>query len=196
VLGGESLRIYEYGSDADDPVADVMLDAKLAVGRFGGALRRLLAEVADLNPDTVRRAQCLTEQATQRVLSVKAGERPMRFSDYDLLVQAILMEKKVDPNREDWIKEILDERGWRKVDARAILERTRPFLKAFPDGFWQEIAVPFKRPAPEGVAWLFKPWELAKLTRNGKTLTLPVSDVRVQALVHRDLSVNEGNSLD
>ena len=48
ILRGESLAVYRRGSEAFDPIAEVMVAGKLSVGRFGGALRRILYGVEGL----------------------------------------------------------------------------------------------------------------------------------------------------
>jgi hypothetical protein len=67
-----------------------MVEGKLSIGRFGGALRRILFAAEKLTPELVEAAQSLTEQITQKVLSVKAGSPAMRFADFDRKLRELL----------------------------------------------------------------------------------------------------------
>jgi hypothetical protein len=92
LLDGRSLELYQLsaGRPAEDPIRDVMVEAKLSIGRFGGALRRLLFAAKELTPELVEAAQSLTEQITQKVLSVKAGSPPIRFAEFDRKLRQLL----------------------------------------------------------------------------------------------------------
>jgi hypothetical protein len=95
ILAGSSLEVYRIDRDdlsagGGDPIADVMVAGKTSIGRFGGALRRLIYSAPILEPKHVRDAQCLTEQVTQKALSVKAGMPPLRYADFERQLKQLL----------------------------------------------------------------------------------------------------------
>jgi len=160
VLGGKSLAPYTIGeADLPDPIAEVMVAAKAGVGRFGGALRRLLYSAPILGPALVADAQALTQQATQRVLSVKAGKKPIPFAEYERQLRRLLRGEAVLPSEHEETQAFLEQ-------ARDVCERLRVALGG------------------EGRAWLEwvrTPHELADcVARAGEEgLRLPLHDVRV-----------------
>jgi hypothetical protein len=89
--------IPQTGSAGVDPIASVMVAGKVSVGRYGGTLRRLLLSAGRLDPETVRRVQALTEQATQKALSVKAGDQPLSFAAFDRWVRQLVRPREDGP---------------------------------------------------------------------------------------------------
>jgi hypothetical protein len=174
ILTGRSLDIYrrrDAGGDAGppDPIADVMVAAKAAIGRFGGALRRLVYTAQSLGPAQVQQAQCLTEQVTQKALSVKAGKPPVQYGEY-----------------ESQLRRLLKGQAWELPAAselRGILEPMR--------GVWDSLrAVMPADPAESAgwLEWLRKPYELADLLQRAPqgALTLPLDDLRLSRWTESD----------
>jgi hypothetical protein len=162
VLAGRSLDVYRpAAAPADDPIAAVMVSAKLAVGKFGGALRRLLFAPLDLDSETIRQAMGLTEQVTQRVLSVKAGQKPMPFEEFNRQLRRLLAGEPADAPG-----------SWGlSSDIKEVLTRLR--------GIWDHLHARIKKPPP-WLRWLRAPHELARLLVEGEgALRLPVGDLRV-----------------
>jgi hypothetical protein len=113
-LGGKSLDAFrrpsEKPNDVPEPIAEVMVASQTSIGDFGGALRRLICrsgtEVCDYR--LIRSAQCLTEQATQRALSVKAGAKPLSSSNYQTALGGLLKGTERNPQKEsDELREML-----------------------------------------------------------------------------------------
>jgi hypothetical protein len=148
------------GAGLPDPIADVMVAAKAAVGRFGGALRRLLYSAPALDPATVADAQALTEQATQRVLSVKAGRRPIPFGEYERQLRRLLHGESVVPSEDEEVRALLEQ-------ARDVCER----LTAAEGGG-----------SPAWLDWLRTPHKLVDCLEQaeGHELRLPLEDLRLQ----------------
>ena len=100
VLAGQSLAPLkpggESGSDADI-IDKVMVSAKMSVGKFGGALRRLIYRLPSAEPPLVRDAQTLTEIATQKALSVKAGSGPLEYKKFRKILDRIIDKKNKYP---------------------------------------------------------------------------------------------------
>jgi hypothetical protein len=161
LLAGRSLEAY--GSGGPDPIAEVMAAARASVGLFGGVLRRLLCHTAELSPEVVRAAQALTEQATQRVLSVKAGKKPMPFGPYRRALRELLSGRPTassgNAELDDLIKQL----------ARA--------------GIWERLRSALAGAPPPWLEWLREPFRLADVVRKAprRTLRLPVQDVRVRS---------------
>jgi hypothetical protein len=164
ILHGESFAGYhlrEASAPLADPIADVMLAAKESVGRFGGVLRRLLFSCAHLTPTEIRAAQALTEQATQRVLSIKAGRRPMPFAGFDVQVRRLLRGEKPQLPAEP-------------AELNELLER------AAQAGVWEILQAAFAHPVPVWLQWLREPHRLAELLDGEPTgfLEIPLTDLR------------------
>ncbi len=108
LLEGNAWSLFPSGTCSEDqpsatlppdPIRQVIVAGRRSVGRFGIAPRRLvhaLRPLSDPNADGWDRAAfakalwlsgSLTEQATQRTLSVKAGSGPMKFQPFDDLVK-------------------------------------------------------------------------------------------------------------
>ena len=159
VLDGRSLEIYERPSaECSDPIADVMVAAKESIGRFGGALRRLLFTAPKLDVDLVRDAQMITEQATQRALSVKAGKKPLPYSKYNKHLGRILKgEPRIPADNED-------------------LERLFDDLAEPCDRLCEQM-----KGSPIWLRWLRNPQELAALLVqvDDGAIVVPADDVRV-----------------
>lgn len=161
ILGGRSLDIYQAGSTKPDPVKDVMVLAKVSVGLFGGALRRLLYALRDLTSALVRDAQALTEQATQKALSVKGGRPPIIYAQYARLL-TILLDGKRDG---------LDALSAAEVsaDLMEIVNTLRDALERLCRGTG----------APAWADWLRRPYQLQSLVPKDSPLRVPLSDPRL-----------------
>jgi hypothetical protein len=164
ILRGESLAPYRLpGASASgaDPIADVMLAAKVSIGRFGGVLRRLLFSAAHLTPADIRAAQALTEQATQKVLSVKAGRRPLPFAAYDAQVRRLFRgEAPALPAEPGELGDLLE--------------------RAAHTGIWERLRAALAPPVPVWLQWLREPHRLAELLDQvpGNVLEIPLDDLR------------------
>jgi hypothetical protein len=165
ILTGNSLEVYRQGPgpQSTDPIAEVTAAARASVGLFGGALRRLLFRATEISPDLIRRAQCLTEQATQKVLSVKAGKKPAPFAEFNRLLRHLLAGEAPVP-----------------VLSSDLNELAGQIEKA---GIWQELQAALAGKQRLWLDWLREPFRLAELIRKsrGKMLRLPVNDARVGA---------------
>jgi hypothetical protein len=167
VLRGESLAIYRRRSEASspqplDPIADVMVAAKASIGQFGGALRRLIYSAAALCPEDIQKAQSLTEQVTQKALSVKAGEPPLRYTDFERHLRRLLKREK--PNEAH-----LEER-------RALLARVSKKLEEF----WKDLGSLMPEEPRAWLEWLRQPHELDRLIREKGEIRLPLDDLRLR----------------
>jgi hypothetical protein len=166
ILAGGSLDLYrrEDRPAEPDPIAEVMVAAKASVGLFGGALRRLLYSAARLDPADIRAAQVLTEQATQKVLSVKAGKRPIRFAEYDRHLRRLLAGEPVEvPEPGSDLHELLDRAG--------------------KSGLWERLRQALRTEPPPWVTWLREPYRLVELVADSpqQALWLPAQDLRVSS---------------
>jgi len=159
-LAGRSLDRYRRGAAGFDPIAEVMVAARNAIGRFGGALRRLVFALPTPTPRDLRLAQTLTEQTTQKALSVKAGQPPVSVQAFEMQLRRLLQGEAWDLPPGD--------------DLARILEPLR--------AIWDELAARFRdRPDEAWLAWLRAPHELAEILAKTPTLRLPLGDVRVSA---------------
>lgn len=167
VLSGESLSFYlDSANEAFDPIATVMIVAKESVGKFGGALRRLLYSSKQLRPGIVQSAQTLTEQATQRALSVKAGKRPLHFPPFNRRLNALingnpleLSGKKGDEDVEELLTKLTE-----------VYEHLRKGMTSNSDDSEME----------PWLGWLRSPHRLFDLTRH-HGLSLPLDDIRIRS---------------
>jgi hypothetical protein len=164
LLEGRSLQRYRGGTDKVraevlDPIAGVMVEAKASIGRFGGALRRLLLAIPDLTPQDARNAQCLTEQVTQRALSVKAGQPPLSVGDFDRQLRRLL-------SGQDW-----------KLEEDSELYKALAPLREV----WEKLRQRLVGAQPAWLEWLAKPHELARLVDEHGCLRLPLEDLRMQS---------------
>jgi hypothetical protein len=158
ILRGESLSVYRRDSTALDPIAAVMVAGKTAVGRFGGALRRILYAVERLEASDVENAQCLTEQVTQKTLSVKAGQRPLSAADFETQLRRLLAGQEWAPDAPEELLSIL-----------------RPLKEV-----WSHLRIKMQEKRPDWLEWLRQPHELAKrLHAAGGQFALPLSDLRM-----------------
>ncbi len=160
ILAGKSLERYRrFFMPADDPIADVMAASRIAVGLFGGTLRRLLYRSNALTTTWVCQAQALTEQATQRVLSVKAGSRPLPFKDFSRLLNEVGSSTAPSPDNPD-LHEL--------------------FIQMDRAGIWQELPEKLGGDAPLWLLWLRQPYRLAEILRRSprNVLRLPGGDIR------------------
>lgn len=168
ILGGESLAPYTTipGANLPDPIADVMVAAKAAVGRFGAALRRLLYSTPDLGTRTIADAQTLTEQVTQRALSVKAGKQPIPFVEFEKQLRRLLVGKPTVPSANEELRALL-------AKVSDMCERLR-------------VAMTGERIL--WLDWLRSPQELAACIAEaeGKELRLPLDDPRVRVFLSKD----------
>jgi hypothetical protein len=163
VLSGQSLSVYQRDGDpSGDPIASVMVAAKESVGKFGGSLRRLLYAVENLDSDVIAAAQTLTEQATQRALSVKAGKSPLRFASFNREINALLKGETSDRADGDQdVSMLMDELSDACQRVRHAVARNSGALH---DLTW--------------LAWLRSPHRLAELVTNERPLVIPTTDIR------------------
>ena len=165
ILRGDSLAVYRRRGDAAparDPIADVMVAAKASIGQFGGALRRLIYSAPRLRPEDVQTAQCLTEQVTQKALSVKAGKPPIHYADFERHLRRLLSRKESSAEDRSDLRALLAEIGKNAAVVWEHLESLMP-----PD-------------APPWLEWLRKPHELAAIVDRAGEIRLPLDDVRVR----------------
>lgn len=166
ILGGKSLQVYESrGSGSagpDDPIAEVMVASKAAIGKFGGALRRLIFTASPpLRPETVAQAQALTEQVTQKALSVKAGKPPVRYAEYEAQLRRLL-------RGEFWNLE-------EDSELAAILKPMQ--------ALWEDLRRAMPLEPPSWLLWLRKPHALDELLRDSPehAFRLPLDDLRLSS---------------
>jgi hypothetical protein len=164
ILAGTSLDLYRRADRPaePDPIAEVMVVAKASVGLFGGALRRLLYSAARLDPADIRAAGVLTEQATQKVLSIKAGKRPIRFAEYDRHLRRLLAGEPLEmPEPTSDLHDLLDRAG--------------------KSGLWERLRQALRTEPPPWVVWLREPYRLAELVAGSpqQALWLPAQDLRL-----------------
>jgi hypothetical protein len=167
ILSGRSLNIYRRrtaeGAAPADPIAEVMVAAKASIGRFGGALRRLIYTARPLRPEHVQQAQSLTEQVTQKALSVKAGKPPVQYGEY-----------------ESQLRRLLQGKTWDVPEGSELAGILGPMA-----GVWDSLRTVMSAEPAVWLEWLRKPHELADLlTRaDGGTLRLPLDDLRLACWV-------------
>jgi len=153
----------------DEPIGQVMVAAKQSVGLFGGALRRILYTAQRLDTDVIRQAQCLTKQATQKVLSVKAGKEPMRYVDFGRQLQRLL---RGEPLELTGIGETAEE-------FKALVQD--PHLAAI----WGSLMGYMSAERPAWQEWMLNPHELPDLLEKfeAAVICLPPNDIRVEPLL-------------
>jgi hypothetical protein len=158
---GRSLTVYR--GERRDPIADVMVAAKASIGQFGGALRRLVYSAAVLHPEDVQKAQCLTEQVTQKALSVKAGKPPLRYADFERQLRRLLKRQELhEPEQQQQLRALLAEIG----------KKLEPV--------WEDLAALMPSEPRPWLEWLRKPHELAELVDQASELRLPLDDLRLR----------------
>lgn len=163
ILAGNSLDVYRSTAGtatADDPIAEVMVAARVSVGRFGGALRRLLYTAGTLRPADVRDAQCLTEQVTQKALSVKAGRPPLDFAKF---------------NRQ--LKRLLQGLPWKLSDSSELRSTLEPLEQV-----WKRLRKIMPKQPPAWLKCLRQPHELEGSVDGapGRVLRVPLGDLRLR----------------
>jgi hypothetical protein len=178
---GNSLSIYHLPSvtgegeetpKEEDPIGIIMVPSKLAIGHFGSVARKLIYGVGRLQEkkfvDYVRAVHALTEAATQRVLSVKAGDKPLLYSEFKKHVVGPLL-KGEPPSTHQLPKAIED-----FLTTKGIRKACDLIAKAIRDN-----------PAPRWCQWLRSPATLGQLLHDlgGEPLELPLDDPRVIALL-------------
>jgi hypothetical protein len=162
-LAGNSLAIYRRGHrPSGDPIADVMVAAKASIGQFGGALRRLLYSADILRPDDIQKAQCLTEQVTQKVLSVKAGKPPLKYADFERQLRRLLKRQDLNEAEQQELRDLLTEIG-------KTLEPV-----------WKDLSALMPANPKPWLEWLRKPHELAEIIAKEGVIRLPLEDLRVR----------------
>jgi hypothetical protein len=164
ILAGAGLEIYRpapsAGREPADPIAAIMAAARASVGLFGGALRRLLFRARGVSAEWVRQAQAVTEQATQKVLSVKAGQRPLPYRDFERLLAG---PATASPPGGSTLHEL--------------------YMALDKAGVWQRIHEQTSPETPSWLMFLHQPYRLAELVRRspGRVLRLPYGDLRASA---------------
>ena len=139
-----------------------MVAAKASIGQFGGALRRLLYSAETLRPDDIQQAQCLTEQVTQKALSVKAGKPPIKYADFERELRRMIKRQELkEPERQD-LQALLDEIG----------KKLEPV--------WAHLASLMPQHPKTWLEWLRKPHELTELLALEGEIKLPLDDLRLR----------------
>jgi hypothetical protein len=159
LLAGQSLEIYRQADPSGgDLIAEVMVVAKASVGYFGGVFRRLLLSVRQVDPGFLRHGQALTEQLTQQVLSIKAGQRPLSFAEFQPLLRGLLEGTAAD------------------------LPEALAHLKPLWTELRRRLAADGSGACPDWLQWLRLPHELARLVDEAAAgcLHLPLDDPRGQ----------------
>lgn len=178
VLRGDSLAIYRRRRDAEaplpDPIADVMVAAKASIGQFGGALRRLIYSAEQLRPDDIQMAQCLTEQVTQKALSVKAGEPPLRYADFERQLRRLLKRQELNAAEHE--------------ELQALLARIGKKLEPI----WEALRSRMPVEAKVWLEWLRQPHELQRLVAKAGEVRLPLSDLRLRLWRDAALETEDG----
>jgi hypothetical protein len=165
---GESLSVYEGrpgqgGAAAQDTIETVMVAAARATGRFGNVPRRFLYAARRVDAGFVRAVQALSEQAMQRVLSVKAGAAPLDFRTFEKHVLRPLRQGKA-PDHEGMPPALDELLGTETM--RRVCDRIRENMDAA---------------APLWVQWLARPSNLGGLLEQaGGQLEVPLEDPRVR----------------
>jgi hypothetical protein len=174
ILSGHSMQPFArctaiQAMIPDEPIGQVMVAAKQSVGLFGGALRRILYTAQRLDTDVIRQAQCLTKQATQKVLSVKAGKEPMRYVDFGRQLQRLL---RGEPLELTGIGETAEE-------FKALVQD--PHLAAI----WGSLMGYMSAERPAWQEWMLNPHELPDLLEKfeAAVICLPPNDIRVEPLL-------------
>ena len=173
ILDGKSLSPYTPdGVDIPDPIAKVMVVAKASVGRFGGVQRRMIYSANELKPETIRDIQTLTEQATQRTLSVKAGKEPMPFDEYNKKIPRPPVKKGGMPADQS------------KNAIRPLNKEVADFFESM-GPVCERIQSTMDDDQPLWLKFLKDPEKLASFVQSAKDgkLSLPMSDLRVQPFV-------------
>jgi len=168
ILSGNGLDVYSAAGeldDAADPIAGVMVASKSAVGRFGGALRRLLYSLPRLTTDLVRAAQTLTEHITQRALSVKAGEPPISVHEFEAELRRLIRGEDPPPKTGSALRTILADPRMR--------------------GVWQTLQAEFGQQPQGWLSWLKAPHEMRSLLSVGP-IYVPTDDIRASAFLGPD----------
>jgi hypothetical protein len=166
---GRSLAVFESppadstAEPVEDTIATVMAPAAAVKGRFGNVPRRLLYAAGQVDADFVRAVQGLSEQANQRVLSVKAGSRPLNYRKF---------EKHI-------LKPML---GGREPNYIALPRDLRELLGSSEmQAVCQRIVAGIAPNPPAWTRWLLRPTDLSEqLEKSGGCLELPVDDPRVR----------------
>ncbi len=165
ILHGQSLTIYRRRGDLGDPIADVMVAAKASIGQFGGALRRLVYSADHLRPEDIQMAQCLTEQVTQKALSVKAGKPPLLYADFERQLRQLLKRQELNESEREKLQTLLAEIG----------KKLEPV--------WTALGSLMPSEPKAWLEWLRKPHELDELVAAKGEIRLPLDDLRLRAFL-------------
>ena len=169
IFEGKSLDSYSNPpivGCSDDPIANVMVKSKIVVSKFGGVLRRLIYNIPEtkIEPEIIAKAQALAEFITQKVLSVKAGEKPVSYEPYAEIIKN-LISREPSPKIED-LKENLKETD---------LEKYVDFLKSFKKDFGT-------LKSESWLEWLREPHKLKDIYETLKEEYIPTKeDMRIGA---------------
>lgn len=169
LINGRGLEVYSMADELDDfadPIAGVMVASKSAVGRFGGALRRLLYSLPQITPELIGAAQTLTEQITQRSLSVKAGEPPVSVSEFEAEMRRLLNGEDPPPETGSSLRIILADPRMRRV--------------------WTTLQAAFRTDSPNWLAWLRSPHELSSQLAQG-VISIPITDLRARPFLDSEI---------
>lgn len=175
---GQSLTIYRANNPnikLDDTIMRVMAPSKDATPRFGNVPRKFINAVNSLNKEFIRSIHALSERATQKALSVKAGGKPLEYKTF----QQCILDPLLCPKSTDSALDVKLAGCPNFVEAARLFDPDNPDSKAI-----QRICVPLqenlsRRPEP-WLKWLAKPADLSTiLAENGGCLVLPINDPRV-----------------
>jgi hypothetical protein len=163
---GDSLAPYKTSHTAaagEDLIKTIMVSAAACTGNFGSVCRKLLYAAKNLTKEFVRDAQCLSEQAMQRVLSVKAGKKPLSYALFKKHILTPLLKAEVPdfmslPNDlKDLFEPTEMQEACRRISANI-----------YPD-------------PPAWLKWLRRPRQLVRLLNGPKgCIELPIADPRVR----------------
>ena len=175
ILAGEGLQLFPE----IDPIGTVMAPAQKLKGTFGNQFRHLVLKARTVDSRTSMAAQALTEQLTQRVLSIKAaGEELPSDKDYTTFLKPLWLRRKSTRLRRprsksnlkrlppQWVSDITSSPGWGII--KEVLNCDDQKCRPLP---WHE--------------WLFAPDKLLDLLQPGEPwldgaiqMELPLDDLR------------------
>lgn len=149
-----------------------MVASAKSTGHFGSAARKLLYGVGSLPKDVfvqyVRKVHALTQEATQRTLSVKAGDKPLNYWEFNKHVLKPLRNGEKPAS------------GDKLPEALAVFLATSQSIRDACNFIAETIR---ENPAPPWCTWLYSPSKLGAMLEKDGCLQLPLDDPRVIALL-------------
>jgi hypothetical protein len=161
---GESLGAFGGGPGTvgRDMIREVMVASAGEIGRFGNVPRRFIYSARTLDKEFVRAVHALSEQAIQRMLSVKADAACLKYKDYSKLVLKPLL-KGEEPKYEELPGALGELVG--SPEMRRVCRRISEGIAAEPDSW---------------ARWLSRPSKLSRLLAGGGDIGMPAEDPRVR----------------